>query len=303
MCPIPHISGNERGYALPTVLAISLIIVTVTMSITATVREHVRVAIELNDRNQAGLASYSAMNEVIYNVLTSTYTPYGIRIHKNDGSTERWNLYGKPLELKKSVTIRLRDISGMISPLFFAGDLRNLIEYVSKDSERTGEISDTLSDWQDSDDLKRLNGAESYDYRTAGYRYSPRNFYLQIPEEIKLVKGFDPLIYQEIKDDLAYWSGGHKNHLTMSEQTLKALLNDETLVDTIIDLREEGKLTERTFRDLTGIPLTEMNLFTPSSLIKVEVTAKVEKAVDRIEAVIAKKQTDTSPFFVAEWRR
>lgn len=303
MYPVSHISDNERGYALLTVLAISLIIVVVTMSITSTVREHVRVAIELNDRTLAGLASYSAMNEVIYNILISTSTPYGMRIHKNDGSTEEWNLYGKPLELKKNITVRLRDILGMISPVFNPEDLKKLIEYTSKDSEKAGNFSDRLSDWQDRDNLKRLNGAESYDYRMAGFSYSPRNFFLQVPEELKLIKGFDPLIYQGIKDDLGYWSWGQKNYLTMSEQTLRALLKNDPLVDTVIGLREKGELTGRIFRNLTGIPLAEETLFVQSGLIKVEITAEAGKAVDRIEAAIAKKETRKRPFFVAEWRR
>jgi hypothetical protein len=303
MYPESHISDNERGYALLTVMVISLIIVVVTMSITSTVRENIRVAIELNDKNMANLASYSAMNEVIYNILISTSTPYDMRIHKNDGSTEEWNLYGKPLELKKGITVRFRDIGGMVSPLFDPKELRELIEYISKDSEKSGRFFDSLSDWQDRDDLKRLNGAESYDYRAAGFSYSPRNFFLQVPEELKLIKGFDPSIYQSIKEDLVYWSGGKRNYLTMSEQTLKALLKNDPLVDTVIDLREKGELTKRIFRDLTGLPSAEETSLAPSGLIKVEITAEKGKAVDRIEAVIAKRQTSNRPFFVAEWRR
>ena len=303
MYPKSHASDNERGYALLTVMVISLIIVVVTMSITSTVREDVRVAIELNDRNMASLASYSAMNEAIYNILISTFTPSGMRIYKSDGSTEEWTLYGNPLELKKGITVRARDIGGMLSPLFDPKGLRELIEYTSKDSEKSGRFTDRLSDWQDTDDLKRLNGAESYDYRIAGFSYSPRNFFLQVPEELKLIKDFDPSIYRSIEEDLVYWSGGKRNYLTMSEQTLRALLKNDPLVDTVIKLREEEELTGKIFRDLTGIPLTEETSFAPSGMIKVEVTAEVGKAVDRIEAVIAKQQTGKRPFFVAEWRR
>lgn len=294
---------NEKGYALPTVLLISMIIVVITMSIAFSVREKIGMAIELTHRSSAYLKSYSAYNEVLYNILTSTFTSAGLKIYQQDRSEVAWDLYGGPIKLSQGVVVELRDGAGMLSPLFHRQYLRKFMEYVCEDSKKIRLFADTLADWQDKDDLKRLNGAESYDYRVAGYGYAPRNFYLQVPEEIMLLKGFDAELFGEIKDDLVYWGGGNTNYLTMSEKLLRALLKNDPLADRIIQLRKEGKLTGRVFSNLTGIPETEENIFAPSGWIKVVIRAQVEKAVDRIEAVIVKRESQTRPYRVVEWKR
>lgn len=294
---------NDKGYALPTVLLISMIIIALTMGMTSSVRSKVETAIELKARTSAYLKSHSAMSEVVYNILTSTFTSTGIKIRQEDGSQLEWNLYADPIELSEGVTVRLRDSSGMLSLLFHRDYLRELMEYASQDSKKSNAFADALADWQDIDDFKRLNGAESFDYRMAGYSYAPRNFYIQVPQEVMLLKGFDADLFEEIKDELVYWGGGHINYLTMSEKLLRALLKNDPLVDRIIQLRKEGKLTGRVFRSLTAIPLTEETFFAPSGWIKVVIRAQVEKAVDRIEAVVVKRQLRKRPYMVTEWRR
>ena len=294
---------KEEGYALPTVIVIALIISVITMSIAFSVREKTAVAIELMDRNSARLKAYSAYNEVLYNILTSTFTFAGLKIYQEDGSELAWDLYGEPIELAEGVTVKLRDGAGLLSPLFHPGYLRKFMEYTCEDSKKINLFVDTLADWQDTDDLKRLNGAESYDYRMKGYSYGPRNFYIQVSREVGLLRGFDPELFGEIKDDIVYWGGGNINYLTMSKKLLRALLKNDPLVDRIIRLRKEGKLTGRVFSSLTGIPETEENIYAPSGWIKVEITAKVGKVVDRIEAVVKKRGLAKRPYMVAEWKR
>lgn len=294
---------NQKGYALPTVLLISMIIIVITMSITFSGRKKIAVALELKDRTRAYLLSYSAMSEVIYNILTSTFTSAGIKIHQEDGSELEWNLYADPIELSEGVTVRIRDTSGMLSVLFEPGYLREFMEYASQDSKKSNAFADALADWQDIDNFKRLNGAEAFDYRAAGYSYAPRNFYIQVPQEVMLLKGFDADLFEEIKDELAYWGSGTINFLTMSERLLRALLKNDPLVDRIIQLRGEGNLTGSIFRGLTGISSTERYVFSPSGWIKVDIIAEVNKAVDRIEAIIAKRQSEEMPYMVSEWRR
>jgi len=294
--------NSEDGYALTIVLLISLIIIVLGMGMAWTVRSRTDIAIGLNDRNSAYLKSYSALNEVIYHIVTSTFTPTGLQFHPGNGKETGWNLYGRPIEISDGVNVRLRDTAGMVSVLFEPDLLKALVEHASGDSKKTVAFLDTLADWQDTDNLKRLNGAEAFDYRTAGYAYGPRNFYIQVPQEIMLLKGFDKDIFEKIKGDLTYWGGDTVNYLTMSESLLKALLHNDSLVERIIKIRREGRLTGRLFRDLTGIQATERNIFMPNGLIQVDITARAGKAVDRIEAVLEKKQWERRPYLVTEWR-
>ena len=280
-----------------------MIIIVISAQITFSVRQKIETAIELKARNMAYLKSHSAMSKVIYSILTSTFTGTELRIFQEDGSQTIWNLYGEPIELSQGVTVRLRDISGMLSPFSYQVHLRKLMEYVSKNSTKNNVFLDALADWQDQDDLKRLNGAESLDYRMAGYGYGPRNYFVQVPHELMLLKGFDQAVFDKIREDLVYWSSGTINYLTMSETLLRAMLGNDPLADRIIQLRKEGNLTGKVFSDLTGISVTEIQTFAPSGWINIEIRAEVEKAVDNIEVVFVKTQYKNMPFVLAEWRR
>ena len=295
---------NNEGYALATVIMISLIISVIIMAIVSSVRKKTVLAQELTDRNAAYLKTYSAMNEVVYKILTSTFTGMNMEIRQQDGKIiNKWNLYGKPINLAKGITVKLHDVAGRIPILFDSRYLRVLMMNKLHDSAKVNIFADTFADWQDKDNLKRLNGAEAFDYRMADYAYGPRNFYIQTLEELKLLKGFDQDIWSAIQDDIVYWGSGRTNYLTMSKNLLTVLLQDDSLVDKIIQLRTAGNLTARIFRSLTGLQPNESVSFWPSGWIKIELTAKVGKSVDRINAVIVKRQMLQQPFIITEWKK
>jgi hypothetical protein len=281
----------------------ALIISVITMSIAFTVRQKTVLAHDLKDRSTAWLKAYSAYNEVICNILIASFTPTGLLFKQADGTELFWNLYGEPIKMAEGLTVRLRDGAGMLSPLFMPHKLKRLIEYVSQDSKLTNAFADALGDWQDRDFFRRLNGAEDDDYRMAGYGHGPRNFYIQVAQELMLLKDFNAALYDKIKDDLVYWSGLNINYLTMSETLLRALLPNEFLADRILQLREEDKLSVGAFRNLAGIPWAEQNIPAPSGWIRIEITAEAGKAVERIEAMLVKEELSQRPFMVVEWKR
>lgn len=294
---------DHKGYALPLVLAISLIIIVITMGISNSIHRKTLTAIDLNDYSAAQVASYSAMNEVIYNILTSTFTPYGMDVREQGVVKRNWNLWGNPVVLNDNTTIRLQDMSGMVSPLFFSKNLKLYLEYYSEDSEKFIRFQDALSDWQDRDNLKRINGAETFEYKAAGLDYVPRNFYIQLIDEIRLLLNYDSEIIDKSGEDIAYWGSSSVNYLTMSEKTLRALLRDDDVVNTLLEMRNEGELNSQLFRSLTHIPLTEdINNF-PGGFIKISVLSTVGNSSGRIEAIIKKRQNSSAPFRILEWRR
>lgn len=58
-------------------------------------------------------------------------------------------------------------------------------------------LTDSLIDWMDQDDLKRLNGAEKDDYELDGKEYKPSNEMLKDFDELKLIAGFDEQFFNE----------------------------------------------------------------------------------------------------------
>lgn len=302
--PFSTAPSSEAGYALVTVLVISMVISVITMSMIFSVREKITLAQELVNRNQACLKATSAFNQTLYNILTATFTSTGLEIRKADGKiSANWNLYGEPLKIAPGVTVCLRDTAGMITLPFSSGFLRTLMRNRGHSSQEVNAFIDAFADWQDSDNLKKLNGAEAFIYRANGYSYTPRNFYIQIPEELKLLKGVDQELFSAVKKEFVYWGGTEINYLTMSEELLKACLQDEQLTERIIKLRKEGQLTAHLFQGITGVKPSDFGSFRPSRWIKIDLEAREGKAVDKISALIAVKQLRDRPFILAEWRK
>lgn len=300
--PINGMTG-ENGFAVPVVLVISMIIIAIATSITYTVRQKIGMAEGINNRSKAYTKSYSALNTVLYNISTATFNHYALDIHEPNGDILKWNLFGNPIEIEKGVTAKLRDVSGMISPLFDNGLLSLALTRFYKKPENIQQFIDMLADWQDADDFKRLNGAEAYDYKMAKLPYAPRNFYIQTMDELNLLKGFDPEILNILKDDLTYWRPGHINCMTMSKEMLQALLPDANMVKNIVDSRDQWTLTYSIFKQITGIQESEQVLLFPFGWIRIEINAAEGNAVDHIAAVVVKSQRLSAPFWIAEWKR
>ena len=292
---------NQNGYALPMVMAISMIIMIMTLSIAFSMRHKIAVISELKDQSLARLKSYSAMNETIYNILTSDFTQTGIKIYLPDGAWKSWNLYNEPIALDDTTNVRLQDVAGLVSPVTQASDFANLIHGTFGMTPDVNSFIDKLADWQDTDDLKHLNGAEAWDYKAAGYPYVPRNYYIQTLDEMHLIMGVDSSMLDAIRNDITYWGADHINYLTMSANMLHVMLGDDRTVAAVLKMRSEHALTGNYFSGLTGIPRSDMVMFAPSALIRIRVTARLNKAVDRIESVIAKRETQTLPYMVLEW--
>lgn len=295
---------DERGYALPLVLGISMVIVVITMAVVFSVKQKIGLAMALKDKNTAYVAAHSAYNRVLYHILTSTFTSYGLNLQPEDGKArDWWNLYGAPMEFENDVTVRLRDIAGMASPLTRPRLFRKLLVHSSEDVAAAGAFMDVLADWQDTDDLKRLNGAESYDYGMADYHYGPRNFYIQVMEEVFLFMDFPSPLFDNIKNDCFFWGHANINYITMSENLLRTVFENTAMVDRILELRKTRELTPSLFRRITGVVSSDTVSFFPSGWIQMDITATVNRSVEKTHAVVVKRETARAPFRVVEWKK
>jgi hypothetical protein len=72
-----------------------------------------------------------------------------------------------------------------------------LFEEMGIDLGQAEILTDSLIDWMDQDDLKRLNGAEKEDYDFDGKDYRPSNEILKDFEELRLIQGFDEVFFDE----------------------------------------------------------------------------------------------------------
>jgi general secretion pathway protein K len=112
-----------------------------------------------------------------------------------DGRTSRgpWAFDGA------RVSVRFADESAKIDVNSANNELlKGLFRFAGADEEEAVRLLDAVLDWRDADALKRPFGAEEPDYARAGLRHRPANYPFQSTEEMQLVFGMRPELYQRI---------------------------------------------------------------------------------------------------------
>jgi len=307
--------NQSNGFALPLVLGISTLLVVLIISIGSSVTHKIHITGELNARLNAELKAYSAFNDILYKLNTSTLTPTDVAVMPDmdygrtslpagrETGITLLNLFGEPITLEEGVTVTLRDTAGMVDFMTNTRLLEILLNKVVPDVDQIAVILDSLADWQDKDDFKHINGAELRDYRLAGYSYVPRNSYVQSIEELRLIKGMSPPIFDRIRPELVYGISDSINYLTMSEFLLSAVLRNEKTLEQVLQLRRNRLLTRTLFSAISGISETEESTFYPSGKIVVEIAARVDPSVERLQFTLLKKESQDKPFVILEWNR
>jgi general secretion pathway protein K len=124
---------------------------------------------------------------------------------------QRWPTDGSPFETdfgEAHLRIAILDEAGKID-LNAAGYplLNKLLLEAGVEPDRAGHVADAILDWRDTDDLRRVNGAEDGDYRIAGLEYGPTNSSFLSVDELQLVLGMDTETFEKIRPVLTVYSG------------------------------------------------------------------------------------------------
>ncbi|MFT5535070.1 MAG: general secretion pathway protein K [Candidatus Paceibacteria bacterium] len=109
-------------------------------------------------------------------------------------------------------TVRLQDTNGLLNLNFIQPDpLLRLLAQLDVPFERRGPLLDTLNDYIDTDDLRRLNGAESQEYSRLGLP-PPANDWLTTPLQLRRVIGW--------RDEAGLWKGDRLTNLVTTSRSL-----------------------------------------------------------------------------------
>lgn len=167
--------ANQSGVALLQVLLISSIISLLAIRFTQTARDQVHIANRLDARVNAQLAAHSAMNEVIFVILsdtikdqaTSQFVGFG-----NDSLFPDLKFHGAPIAWREGVTVRVQDLNGLLPQMFPTHFLwRELLRRRGISEEEVENYLGVWRDIQDADNIswrlgesepKRLNNGGEY---------------------------------------------------------------------------------------------------------------------------------------------
>jgi general secretion pathway protein K len=143
----------------------------------------------------------------------------------------RWPVDGQPLELASDtgvVLVSMRSLAGLVDLNSAPREtLVRLFALVREDAEAREAMADALADWRDTDDLKRLRGAEDADYAAAGRDYGTPDRALESVDELAYVAGFDRGIVEALWPFVTVHSRRAGVDHTLAAPALVAVLGGE----------------------------------------------------------------------------
>jgi type II secretory pathway component PulK len=182
--------------------------------------------------------------------------------------TKLWNFYGDTFDLSDQVSIEIQDQNALFS--LYNLDNGRLFEKLLDNmamNVNSSMISNSLIDWQDIDSLKRINGAERGDYMASSF---PTNIPLQNYHELLHIKGMNEDVWQQLTKLVTIRPVGYFNPFNAPKEILLLTL-DQSRVENIIQLRENGQLTKQVFTSITSIEEDEGVVFSTGNLLKVNI--------------------------------
>jgi len=145
--------------------------------------------------------------------------------------------------------------------------LKRLFKFIGLDDITAQEISASIIDWRDQDSFLTipLQSAESSYYRSLDTPYEAKDYYIEILEELLLIKGITPEIFEKIEKYITIYGNGSVNINTASKDILLILGLDEDLADKIVSFRagKDGVLgtDDDNFFDSTDTIVTKLKNF------------------------------------------
>ena len=229
----------QRGVALILVLWVSILLTVIAGSFAFAARTDMQVV----QNSVATARAEAAANAGIYRILYELYKPH------NDG--ERWQADGQTHDMTfggVKLAVSALDESGKIDINAAAVDLmKGLFVAAGLADEEATALVDAVQDWRDNDSLRRLNGAEEAEYRAAGLKYKPANMPFQTIEELQLVLGMKPELYQRIVGIITVYSRQPGINVTIASRAALLAIPGTSAeqVDAYISQREAARAAKQ----------------------------------------------------------
>ena len=208
-----HIS-SDQGIALMIVLWILTILMVIVFSFSYMARTETYSTLSFkNGTGDKFLAEAGIERGIMELFYRQFYKDQTVDID----SSQRWNVDGTPYEGQLGdgfYTVRITSEQGKVD-INAASEvvLKNLFLNLGIQSEEVDTIVDSIMDWKDPDNLRRLHGAESDYYISLQNPYKAKDADFETVEELLLVKGMTPEILYGTKD-----RKGAINFLTVNSQ-------------------------------------------------------------------------------------
>ena len=289
--------SRQQGIALIIVLWITTLLTLIASSFIYAMRTDVNIVGNSMARARLEAAADAAVQRSILEMLKPPQLPGR---WNTDGVSQQWSYRGV------AVDVSLTDESGKID-INTASDvlLRGLFVAHGLKDEEAATVTDAILDWRDPDSLKRLRGAEEAEYLAAGYSYKPANAAFQSIEELRLVLGLTPELFDKVAPLITIYSRqGGINPGIAARGVLRALPGaTDVLVDQYIALREQARVAKLPVPQFA--PAAPYSSF-PNGLVIVRAVAAGGEGAEGHrfvrEAVVMRLATPKRPYTFLRWK-
>jgi general secretion pathway protein K len=230
---------GQRGVALVLVIWVVTLLVAIAGSFVYAMRTDALAA-----RNAALIARADALaSAAVSRTLYEAFKPPGVAgTWRRDEAPRQWTFDGAV------VSVRFSDESAKID-INTANDelLRSLFRQAGLGEDDAARLLDAVLDWRDPDSFRRPNGAEEPEYAQAGLKGRPANYAFQSTEELQLVLGMRPEVFQRIAPMITVHSRqpGVNPHLASRSVLLAIPSVTSEQVDAYIAERDAARAAER----------------------------------------------------------
>ncbi len=181
--------ADQSGVALVVVIVVMLVASFLASQLTLSVRAEQHVTINQLERSQAAFLAEAGINNALFRLLDKPLLVEDeeeekmLHGHLYEGNLESGTFSYRTIN--ESGKMNINTVSPRLLELF--------LEHFGLEPVEIETVRDSMSDWQDSDNLHRLNGAEQNFYEELEEPYTPRNGRMEDPSEFFLVRGTELL--------------------------------------------------------------------------------------------------------------
>jgi general secretion pathway protein K len=275
------VSAKQQGIALIQVLLITAILSVLALYLTSTAKDQVKVAQWQDDKSVALVAVHSAEAELLYTLLVNSKLQNANSANSTSNIIKNWNFFDKSFVINEQVNANIQDQTALIHAHFpDAKVLKAFIAFTGYPEKDVNVIYDNLLDWQDIDNIPRINGDESL---TALSQI--RNGAVPDLHDFSFVNNMTAELFEGLLKNTTLYGQGFFNPMNSSKALLSAITNVQ-IAEQVIQLREQGQLTNVQFSQLTGIVESDKILLYPSNILAIELEGKSGISVVRKQTII-----------------
>ena len=179
-------ASRQQGFVLVVTLWILAIITIGATYFAERVASSVNLARQSQEATEALLEISSTRAEIFFRLGTTPFSIYGLGPTPQSAIA----LDNRPYRGVGQDIVRLQDSRGLVNVNFIHPEmLRRLLAQMGVAAENRDALLDTLNDFTDTDDLRRLNGAEMAEYRARDLP-PPPNDWLVTPWQLQNIIGW-----------------------------------------------------------------------------------------------------------------